>query len=101
MNSQQHIQPEAKQSGRKVFSKEFEELIAHELLTPLSSIMGFAEMMADDAELPPERCREFARIIMREGKRLSQIVDLIVLHSSTKDSVRNKQYEHDLSEKQG
>ncbi|MCI0708247.1 MAG: hypothetical protein L0Y80_12285 [Ignavibacteriae bacterium] len=85
--------------AQKVFSKEFEELIAHELRTPLSSIMGFAEMMADDPALSVERCREFAKIIMREGKRLSQIVDLVLLHSASKQTADKKPAQYEYSGK--
>jgi len=98
MNTEQRIEKRTGAGAPQVFSKEFEELIAHELRTPLSSIMGFAEMMASDPSLTAERCQEFAKIIMREGKRLSEIVDLVVLHSSSTNSVtkKNRQYEHDL-----
>ena len=84
-----------------MFSKEFEELIAHELRTPLASIMGFAEMMAEDPSLTIERYREFARVIMKEGKRLSQIVDLVLLHSKAKksDEEKQEQYEQAMSGK--
>lgn len=101
MNSEQQTREESAVNRHQFFSKEFEELISHELRTPLSSIMGFAEIMADDPALSAERCREFARIILREGKRLSQIVDLVVLHSSSGNSAigKSRQYEHELPAK--
>lgn len=101
MKSENNRQPENSTVTQQVFSKEFEELIAHELRTPLSSIMGFAEMMAGDPSLPVERYRDFAKIIMREGKRLSQIVDLVLLHSAAKEyaAKQEKQYEHEYSGK--
>jgi PAS domain S-box-containing protein len=52
--------------------------ISHELRTPLASIIGFAETISADPELPFETIREFINIILNEGKRLARLVNNIL-----------------------
>ncbi|MGK9476825.1 PAS domain-containing sensor histidine kinase [Melioribacter sp. OK-6-Me] len=54
---------------------EFISNISHELRTPLASIVGFAETISTDSELPPETIREFSNIILTEGKRLAKLIN--------------------------
>jgi two-component system phosphate regulon sensor histidine kinase PhoR len=49
--------------------------VSHELQTPLTSIIGFAEALADDVPPPPEQARRFAAVIYEEASRLSRLVD--------------------------
>ena len=51
------------------------EFISHELRTPLASIVGFAETILSDTELPKETVREFSNIILMEGKRLGKLIN--------------------------
>ena len=48
--------------------------ISHELRTPLNSILGYAQLMAEDGELPPRR-RQAVQVIKRSGEHLLQLID--------------------------
>ena len=53
--------------------------VAHEFRTPLSSILGFAALLSDDAaEVTPERRREFVDIIHRNARHLLHVVNDIL-----------------------
>jgi len=54
---------------------EFVSNISHELRTPLASIVGFAETMISDPELPKETSKEFSEIILSEGRRLAKLIN--------------------------
>ena len=54
---------------------EFISNISHELRTPLASIVGFAETIASDPDLPKEMAKEFSGIILSEGKRLAKLIN--------------------------
>jgi len=49
-------------------------LMAHELRTPITSINGFAELLAMDEGIPAES-REFLNIICNESQRLSKMIN--------------------------
>lgn len=49
-------------------------LMSHELRTPITSINGFAELLATDESLP-EEAREFLSIIRNESVRLSKMIN--------------------------
>jgi signal transduction histidine kinase len=49
-------------------------LMSHELRTPITSINGFAELLAADDELP-QQAREFVTIIANESQRLSSMIN--------------------------
>ncbi|MGC3986018.1 MAG: ATP-binding protein [Pseudorhodoferax sp.] len=48
--------------------------ISHELRTPLNSILGYAQLMGEDAAVPPHR-RHAVQVIKRGGEHLLQLVD--------------------------
>ncbi len=54
---------------------EFVSNISHELRTPLASIIGFAETMDSDPDMPNELRSEFNQIILSEGKRLAKLIN--------------------------
>ncbi len=54
---------------------EFVSNISHELRTPLASIIGFAETIDSDSEMPTELHREFNQIILSEAKRLAKLIN--------------------------
>ncbi len=56
--------------------------IAHNFRTPLTSVIGFAEMLLDDHPLTDEQRIEYARFIQYEGIRLSKLIDDVLELSS-------------------
>jgi PAS domain S-box-containing protein len=54
---------------------DFVSRISHELRTPLASIVGFAETIVSDEDLPADMMMEFNNIILTEGKRLAKLVN--------------------------
>lgn len=63
-------------------------LMSHELRTPITSINGFAEILAMDDTVPAES-REFLNIIVSESQRLSRMIDTFL--SVTKLEAADKQ----------
>ena len=60
---------------RETLRREFTANVSHELKTPLTSISGFAELMAQGS-VPPEKVQEFSADIYRESQRLIDLVPL-------------------------
>lgn len=54
---------------------DFVSRVSHEFRTPLASIVGFAETIVSDEDLPDEMVAEFSKIILTEGKRLAKLVN--------------------------
>ncbi|MES1161878.1 MAG: histidine kinase dimerization/phospho-acceptor domain-containing protein, partial [Rhizobacter sp.] len=48
--------------------------ISHELRTPLNSILGYAQLMGDDATVPPHR-RQAVAVIQRGGEHLLSLIE--------------------------
>jgi two-component system, OmpR family, phosphate regulon sensor histidine kinase PhoR len=48
---------------------------SHELRTPLSTIAGYAETLAEEADLTPEEHAKFSRIIRDEAQRMLRIIE--------------------------
>lgn len=48
--------------------------VAHELNNPLSAIMGYAELLKNNKEVP-EKIRDFGNTILKCGRRMSGIID--------------------------
>jgi two-component system phosphate regulon sensor histidine kinase PhoR len=64
---------------REKLRREFSANVSHELKTPLMSISGFAEIMAEGVA-KPEDSRRFARNIYNEARRLITLIgDIIML----------------------
>jgi len=61
-----------------ILKNEFISNVSHELRTPLASIVGFAETIASDEDLPKDLILEFSGIILTEGKRLARFIDDIL-----------------------
>ena len=62
---------------RERLRREFSANVSHELKTPLTSISGFAELMAQGG-VPAEKVQEFSADIYREAMRLIALVDDII-----------------------
>ncbi len=54
---------------------EFISNVSHELRTPLASIVGFAEAISSDPDMPHETIVEFNNIIYSEGRRLARLIN--------------------------
>ncbi len=67
----------AQNAERETMRKEFSANVSHELKTPLTSISGFAELMAQ-GDVPSEKVREFSGDIYRESQRLIDLVNDII-----------------------
>jgi two-component system phosphate regulon sensor histidine kinase PhoR len=52
--------------------------VSHELRTPLASIVGFAEAISSDPEMPRDMINEFNEIIFTEGRRLAKLINDIL-----------------------
>nr|WP_041675684.1 ATP-binding protein [Ramlibacter tataouinensis] len=48
--------------------------VSHELRTPLNSILGYAQLMAEDAGVPPHR-RQAVHVIRRGGEHLLSLIE--------------------------
>ncbi len=67
--------------------EDFLSSVSHELRTPLASIIGFAETIKSDPNLPKEIFNEFLDIILTEGKRLAATInDLLDVSQLYKNS---------------
>ncbi|MDZ7316271.1 MAG: cell wall metabolism sensor histidine kinase WalK [candidate division KSB1 bacterium] len=53
---------------------ELVSMVAHELRSPLTSITGFSELLLDE-DLSREQAEEYARIILTEATRLSELIN--------------------------
>jgi signal transduction histidine kinase len=63
---------------RDIWKSEFITRISHEMRTPLTSIIGYAEVMLSDPKLPQEAKEEYVTIIRDAGKRLSRFLDTYI-----------------------
>ena len=64
-------------SEQEQFRREFSANVSHELKTPLTSISGFAELMAQ-GDVPNEKVKEFSSDIYRESQRMIALVEDII-----------------------
>ena len=62
---------------REALRREFSANVSHELKTPLTSISGFAELMAEGV-VEEDKVQEFSRDIYKESQRLIVLIDDII-----------------------
>ena len=48
---------------------------SHELRTPLSTVLGYAETLAEDSDLPTDMSARFGRTISEEARRMLRIIE--------------------------
>ncbi|MDR0809699.1 MAG: response regulator, partial [Gemmobacter sp.] len=51
-------------------------IVSHELRSPLIPIIGFAEVIANSPNLPPEELREYANLIHTSGNDLLKLIEV-------------------------
>jgi two-component system phosphate regulon sensor histidine kinase PhoR len=71
------------------YRREFTANITHELKTPLTSINGYAEMIASGMTKEEETIK-FAKTIQKEGSRLLELIDSILKLSEIEGEVISK-----------
>ena len=64
-----HVAEQANQAKSRYIST-----ISHELRTPLNSILGYAQLLQEDADLPPHRAQAI-RVIHRGGEHLLSLIE--------------------------
>jgi signal transduction histidine kinase len=71
---------------------EFVAAVSHELRTPLTVIRAAAENLADDVVHEPDKTRQYGQLINREGRRLSDMVERVLLFAKMRSG--NTRFEH-------
>ena len=88
---------EATLHGIQQLKNDLVSQIAHEFRTPLTSVLGFAEMLLADRPLTDSERVEYARFIQYEGIRLSKLIDdLLELASLERPSTRLEIADHSV-----
>lgn len=78
--------------------KEFIADVSHELKTPLTSIMGYAETLSD-SEYDPEMQEKFLKVISSETVRMTKLVnDLLILSKYDNEEARYEKIEFSLGD---
>jgi signal transduction histidine kinase/Na+/proline symporter len=57
---------------------DFMSSVTHELRTPLTAIRALAELMQDEADMPPAQRQQFLGIVVAETERLSRLVNQVL-----------------------
>ena len=87
-----------KLQGVEESRREFVANVSHELRSPITSIRGFAEGMADGV-IPPEEQPKYLRLVADESKRLSGLVgDLLELSRLERDGAEPNWSVFDINE---
>lgn len=71
--------------------------VSHELRTPMTTISGFIEGILDET-IPPDRHEEYLSIVLSEAKRLSRLVNELLLVARMDEGLTLKKTEFDLNE---
>ena len=87
-----------KLQGIEAGRREFVANVSHELRSPITSIRGFAEGMADGV-IPEEEQPKYLRLVADESRRLSGLVDdLLALSRLERDDVQLEMSDFDINE---
>ncbi len=78
--------------------KEFVADVSHELKTPITSIMGYADTLLED-EYDEETKNKFLTVIATEARRMAKLVtDLLALSRYDNDEIKQEKTKFDLGE---
>lgn len=78
--------------------RSFTASIAHELRTPMTSIIGFTDSILDGT-IPPEKAKEYLEICLSEERRLSRLVTELMDVSRIESGVQKLEYsDFDINE---
>lgn len=70
---------------------------SHEFRTPISSIVGYAEVLLSEPAIPSETRQEFIEVIKDEGNRLANLVnDVMELFALERGTVKLEMTENDV-----
>ena len=69
-----HVSDVTRVKEHEQLKSDMVSLMSHELRTPITSINGFAELLAAEKDLP-DSAREFVTIIANESQRLSRMIN--------------------------
>ena len=87
-----------KLQGVEAGRREFVANVSHELRSPITSIRGFAEGMADGV-IPEEERPRYLRLVAEESRRLSGLIDdLLVLSRLERDDAKPDMTTFDVNE---
>lgn len=68
----------AELGGTELLRKDFINNFSHEFKTPITSLGGFADLLLEDEEMPPEERREYLQIISSESHRLAELSNRVL-----------------------
>ena len=92
------IQDITKQVKLDDMRKEFVANVSHELKTPITTIKGYSEALAEN-ELEPNMEEKFLNVISTEAQRMARLVsDLLQLSKFDINKMDNKKVEFDLGD---
>ena len=98
-NSSENMYDESALFGSQRLKSRIVKQISHEFRTPLTSILGFAEILEEDIEINENQRIEYASYIRNEGLRLTKLVDdLIELDALEQEQVDLQIKEHEIQE---
>ena len=87
-----------KLQGVEESRREFVANVSHELRSPITSIRGFAEGMADDV-IPEEERPKYLRLVADESRRLSGLIDdLLALSRLEREDAKPEMSVFDVNE---
>ena len=87
-----------KLQGVEAGRREFVANVSHELRSPITSIRGFAEGMADGV-IPEEEQPKYLRLVANESKRLSGLIDdLLALSRLEREDAKPELTDFDVNE---
>jgi signal transduction histidine kinase len=68
-------------------SKSFAKTVAHDLKTPITTILGFAAMLSDSqARIPPEKQKEALQAIVKTSLKMNNIIQELLLLAAVRQS---------------